>query len=256
MKEPFWHAVRALLTAIAVLVGSAAPGRAEQPFNWTGFYIGGNAGYARTDAAFATAIGGSVYFLPSDITAINSVSSGSDRDYGAIGGVQAGYNWQANNVVVGIEVDAGTFNTQVTRQGNGVYPCCAPMSFTVRDTLSTDRLVTVRSRLGLTSNAVLLYVTGGLALTKVTYTHQFTDTNPAGNALEVASVSDTKTAWTIGGGAEVAFSERWSMKAEYLHLGFGTMEMNGALVAFPTRTFLHATDLSSHIGRLGINFRF
>jgi outer membrane immunogenic protein len=42
---------------------------------------------------------------------------------------------------------------------------------------------------------------------------------------EAASMSTTKTGWTVGGGVEYALLNGWSLKAEYLHLDFGTAEI-------------------------------
>jgi outer membrane immunogenic protein len=61
--------------------------------SWTGFYIGGNAGYAWSDQT---------------LTLSGAASSGSIKSNlnGFIGGGQIGYNWQApNNFVFGVEAD-------------------------------------------------------------------------------------------------------------------------------------------------------
>jgi opacity protein-like surface antigen len=90
--------------AVAADLPIEAPAYVERPpaiglWNWTGFYIGGNAGYVRSS--------GSV-----DISAFSVPNTGgapllslSETMGGLAGGVQAGANWQTGNAVFGIEAD-------------------------------------------------------------------------------------------------------------------------------------------------------
>ena len=65
------------------------------PFNWTGFYVGANAGVVWGRSVQTVDIDD----LPLGIPADTSTYAGF------IGGVQAGYNWQFSNIVLGIEAD-------------------------------------------------------------------------------------------------------------------------------------------------------
>jgi outer membrane immunogenic protein len=64
-----------------------------------GFYLGGNVGYSwgrsSTTSSFLDATSGAL---------LNSTGSTFNMD-GVIGGGHAGYNWQNNNRVFGLEVD-------------------------------------------------------------------------------------------------------------------------------------------------------
>ncbi len=99
---------------------------------------------------------------------------------------------------------------------------------------------TVRARLGFEPiDRVLFYATGGLAYGEVDTSAAFTvtATSLGGTATTTASESATNTeiGWTVGGGIEWAFWERWSVKVEYLYIDFGTF--NNTLTgfgAFPT----------------------
>src|SRR4051812_33342377 len=81
-----------------------APVMMPEVYNWTGFYIGGDGGYSwgrsRTDTNFVTTPGGVAIVPPA-----GSVTSNNFNLNGGVAGGQAGYNWQTNNWVVGLETD-------------------------------------------------------------------------------------------------------------------------------------------------------
>ena len=45
---------------------------------------------------------------------------------------------------------------------------------------------------------------------------------------EAGSVSQTTAGWTVGGGAEYAFDNHWSVKAEYLYVDPGSVSFSTA----------------------------
>ncbi|MEX0591378.1 MAG: outer membrane protein [Xanthobacteraceae bacterium] len=101
-----------------------APEAARSLFNWTGFYVGGNAGWGWGSAL------------------------GTDPS-GYLIGLQAGYNFQyASGLLAGIETDIAI--TGIDGSAGGA-------------TVSLDYVGTVRGRLGYTMDRFLVYGTGGLA---------------------------------------------------------------------------------------------
>ena len=63
---------------------------------------------------------------------------------------------------------------------------------------------------------VLLYAQGGAAWTNTHVT--FFD----GSGAQIGELSNDRTGWTAGGGAEWMFAPHWSVFAEYNFMGFGT----------------------------------
>jgi outer membrane immunogenic protein len=83
-------------------------------------------------------------------------------------------------------------------------------------------------------------LTGGLAIA-----HE-------ANSVTVATVTDTKAGWTIGGGLEVLLNRNWSLKGEYLFVA-----VNDALACTAAVCLVvNQADIRAHIARLGLNYRF
>jgi outer membrane immunogenic protein len=231
--------------------------------DWTGFYIGLNAGGAwasadpNTSASCVPALGFPMAYLPCiDVPLVGAAGTGSLSSSNFIGGGQVGYNWQSNNTVLGVELDFDSFHIRASRQGSHLYSGLGS-GFTVTNSVSTDWLFTARGRLGWAFNTLLAYATGGLALTNLGTSNTFTD--PAIN--QSWTTSTTKVGWTVGGGLEWALNRNWSVKAEYLYVKFASVNASGFLVsATPPPGYANAistsTDLTAHIARAGVNYKF
>jgi len=137
-----------------------APMAAPVPylFNWTGLYLGVNAGWGfdRRNIDLAPGTGMAVFFAANEFP----TSIAPDAN-GFIGGGQIGYNWQMQNFVYGIEAD---FQGSAIKGNQTLSP--TPVIFVPFNTNGEKKLTwfgTVRGRLGLAANNWLFYVTGGLA---------------------------------------------------------------------------------------------
>ena len=109
-------------------------------YNWTGFYIGANGGWAQSN--------GCVDFL----TALGTVASGcADRSGGVVGG-QIGYRWQMNQFVLGLEAQGDWADLKNTR-----VSLIDPLLST---TGKTDAIGLFTGQVGWAWNASLLYFKG------------------------------------------------------------------------------------------------
>lgn len=265
--------MKKLLTAIAAtaLIGTPAfaadmavkmPVKAPPPapapvYSWTGFYIGGNVGYGwgeiKTDVDPGPSATAFVNLLPQTL---------DPKPKGFLGGGQFGYNWQNGWLVLGAEFDFqgadlnGTIVESPIIQNNGTPFPGAGNNITISRKL--DWFGTLRGRLGTTAidPRLLVYVTGGLAFGKVEGTAN-TDFRPVGTEQYPASVSDTKTGWVIGGGAEWAFLNNWSVKAEYLFVDLGNTSVTAAPVPpLPPFSVTYTFHTKLNVARLGVNYKF
>ncbi|MGY4338181.1 outer membrane immunogenic protein [Bradyrhizobium sp. LM2.9] len=229
-------------------------------YNWTGFYVGGNVGgqWGSADPTTSTVFDPPGYFAASSVPAINAVGAQGVNSSSVTGGLTAGYNWQVNHAVLGLEGDINYFGVKGSATGSAVYPCCAPTGFTVSSQVSADWLATIRGRIGfLAAPTWLLYATGGAAIAEVKGNFNFTDTFAA--ATESAAFRDTRLGWTAGVGTEYAVGGGWSLKAEYLYVDLGRSAVTSTNLlggAFPANVFTHSVDLKSNIVRVGVNYKF
>jgi hypothetical protein len=75
----------------------------------------------------------------------------------------------------------------------------------------------------------MFYVTGGVAVTDLKYSEQFSDNQAGFLATEGASISQIKAGWTAGAGIESVLSSNWTAKFEYLYADFGSVSANDTL---------------------------
>jgi outer membrane immunogenic protein len=280
MRKNFRSALAAVLGACAL----APPSFAEDPrkgskwdgpisSKWNGFYVGIYAGRAWGDSDLRTDVGTvtttSYFTSAANISSINQNGSGQIDPDAAIGGAQIGFNIQQGKLVAGLEADFGSFNLTGSRgAANFPYPTF-PAQYTVRTSMDTNWLFTARARVGWTPQSdLLIYATGGLAITNLRVSNFFSDDAPE-QGVGGSSNNELKTGWTVGGGAEWALARNWSLKVEYLYLNFGSASVSNSINCGPAMAvacavapavtpnpFSTSADLSTHIARLGLNYKF
>ena len=226
-------------------------------FSWTGFYVSGNAGWGwLRDKGETFCVNPAGVFNGPGCNA-QTATGDQIRGDGFIGGAQAGYNWQINNWVLGIEADFQGADIKGSVAAPIYLVSIVPIPPTVIAIENANEKLewfgTVRGRLGIAFDRVLIYGTGGLA-----YGHVKVDQNSVsvggGPFLFPSSASVTKTGWTAGGGIEWAFAGKWSTKIEGLYYDLGSISSagsaaNGFMVG---KNF----DVRGGIVRAGLNYRF
>jgi outer membrane immunogenic protein len=217
------------LGTVSVLALSATGAFAGDPLDWTGPYAGLNAGVAILDGDAEIVTGGG-------FGGLNGTFDLSDT--GFTGGMQAGWNWQFDQFVFGVEADINYVDVDDRFSVTG-----AKGTNTLR--ADYDWFATVRGRAGVAMNSALIYVTGGLALID----SELRVTQTPGIAAVTAKDSEILVGGTIGGGVEYSFSESWSAKAEYLYMNF---ESQSLTAGFTTGT----VEPELHVIRAGINYHF
>jgi outer membrane immunogenic protein len=230
-------------------------------YNWTGFYLGLNAGYARGSGDANLQVPGvaAAAFAPPINAGSFPTSVGFNRS-GFIGGGQIGYNYQISALVLGVEADLdGAHVSGSSTIRTAVLPKFAPGVFSAGSTLNW--LGTVRARLGFTPiDRWLVYATGGLAYGADQ--HSYLASYPMDAQTLTSSRTLVRAGWTLGAGLEWAFADNWSVKAEYLHYNLGSSSdvatPSAALAPFlfGAKISNKFSDDSGDIARFGVNYKF
>ena len=144
----------AAIATLFVTPASAAPPLlpAISDWNWTGIYVGGNAGYGGTSGAGSFTVNQNGGF--SSFPGLNA--------NGGFGGGQIGVNYQINLLVVGIEADAEA--ASIKDSVNNILG--SPNNPALNASVRVSSFETVRGRIGLAFGQVLVYATGGEAQAK------------------------------------------------------------------------------------------
>jgi opacity protein-like surface antigen len=207
------------------------------------------------------------YLDAADAAAVTAAGAQSIKTNGFVTGIEGGYNFQAGRWLLGLEADLEAVHLIGQTNSGGVpYPGAAPLgakppggpAFTVFSSAQSDWLLTARPRLGFVGpNNWLFYATGGLAETRLHSDIFFTDNV---FALEAGKVDATKLGYAVGGGIEAPLTNRLSIKADYLHVGFGNTAgastANNLVPFFPAQVFTHSSDLKADTVRVGLNYHF
>jgi outer membrane immunogenic protein len=211
------------IAAVGVLVGTSAlaadlgvatkapPPVMMQSYDWSGFYIGVQGGYAwgKSDAVFS---------LPSFF----ATSQKYDIDGGMAGGL-IGWNYQFAGTpwVIGLEADINWAN--IRGHSRDIFPSGVANFYETR----IDWYGTVRGRLGYAWGPSLLYATGGLAYGEVK-----TGFTVPSDPSENFSLTETRVGYTVGAGWEWMFASNWTLRAEYnyVNLGEQTLLLDGPFV--------------------------
>jgi len=234
-----------------------APAMADPTYNWIGGYIGVNAGgaWGSSNSSTSTVFSPAGYFFPENVPLVNGAGVQSIKPNGFTGGFEAGYNWQAGNFVFGIEGDIGSLHLSGNTSTAAAYSgkTCPNQCFFVVSSAETNWLATTRGRVGVAANNWLFFVSGGAAFTNLKGAFSFADNNPT---TEAASLANIKAGYALGGGVEAALWSRWSVKAEYIYVNFGSASVTGALSQVPAQPMFHSIDLKASVARVGLNYRF
>jgi outer membrane immunogenic protein len=255
-------AAASMLFAGTASAADMAPRYAKAPpapiapiYNWTGFYIGAAVGGSWIDGdaytSFIEPPGGGV-----GIGAFNQARRLDSSSF--IGGVYAGYNWQAANWVLGVEADiSGLVDSDATATApNLAFPGGALLAGGFVFNRSQEWLSTVRGRLGfLAAPNVLLYGTAGVAFGEQNYFATYTEN---GGGRWTADFRETQVGWTAGAGLEWMATSNWILRAEYLYVSLPGASVATTSPAFaPTFVVPFNWDRTDqHIGRVGIAYKF
>jgi outer membrane immunogenic protein len=183
-------------------------------YDWSGAYVGGHIGYVSGNVDWE--------LVPQPAPA---------DSYGIEGwllGAQAGYNWQMDTFVLGLEGDLSLGDVTSDLDETG---------FIER---SVNWEASLRARAGVSFDAILLYGTAGLAVLDTT-----------SELFGLLDDTQTHIGWTVGAGVEAMVAEDVSAKLEYRYSDYGTQTYE----FFPA-PIVSDSSITAHSISAGFNFHF
>jgi outer membrane immunogenic protein len=201
--------------------GSAPWGEAVVliPSAWSGFYVGGHLGTALDQRAFSI----------QDLSAAQDLSLPSVAEHQLLVGVHAGYNWQVQQIVLGVEGDVSFSNDA--------------------------NLASIRGRLGFAPwDQWLLYGTAGAAFIDL---HEPFTIQSANQGPSPFIRNSNETGFVVGGGADYKIMPNTSLGAEGLFYDFGS---SSTLLSTPaaagSEPFVFKDDLNFWVVRGRLTYYF
>jgi outer membrane immunogenic protein len=227
---------------LAVKAPYAAPGAV---WNWTGFYLGANAGagWGTTEASLSP---NQNLGIPGNIALTQNSRSGF------LGGGQFGYNFQSGWAVFGVEGSIDGLDVKGTTPclggfGGGVAASC---------TAKSNWLATVTGRIGgVVGDRTLVYVKGGAAWLNTDHTFNAIIGGGPGATVS-ASSSSTAFGWVLGLGTEYAFDHNWSAFVEYNYMDFDKKAITLDFGGFGPGALPVDIKNKLSVAKVGVNYKF
>ena len=228
--------------------------------NWTGWYVGANAGYSRGNSDADTTLSGQWTTESAALQSYvaNEMSTGLEPD-GAQYGVQLGYNHSFNGFLVGGELSYNRMNMDDVRQTGPTPTAPFPsLTYDVHNKVEVDDELAVRIKLGYAGNRHAIYGTLGMARVDATVSAGIRSN---GGYNKHNSEADNLHGAQLGFGYEYDFGNNWSLRGEILRTDledtdFVTEYQPGSTFDDPVYTESVNQDLDYTTLRIGVNYRF
>jgi outer membrane immunogenic protein len=212
-------------------ISAQAPIQAQGAnYNWSGVNVGGYLGGAWNKSKIID----NGYATTGGLT--------EDKSQGVFGGASLGYNFQAGQIVYGVEADIGYLGP---KHSSGLTGSTAGSTVGLRSGAYGD----ITGKLGVAFGPALLYGKGGVA-----FFGGGDNFNTQTGSFSATSNTHNYTGWTVGAGLEYAWSKNWSTKIEYQRFDFGKRDFTVFNAANVGSTFNQA--VTSDTVKVGLNYRF
>jgi outer membrane immunogenic protein len=221
-----------LVAAFVVAIGTASASAADlesRPitrvpavyagYDWSGFYIGGNAGEALSRNCWSNTV-----FL--GVPTVPNFAEGCSNAAGAALGGQIGYRWQSISWVFGLEAQGNWADLSASNQ--------SLITATITNVSKTDAIGLFTGQLGYSGawENCLIYVKGGAAVTNAKYNGLVTTTS-----FVFDTARETRWGAVAGIGGEYGFAPNWSFGIEWDHLFMGDRTVGFTTTTPPTFAF-------------------
>ncbi len=230
---------RILGVALVVMgLGMGNSALAQEAYDWSGVYIGAHGGFSFSDSSYDHVETFGVGGAERNREAFDVSPSGLS------GGLQAGVLKQFGRFVVGAEAayDFYRADDDARTDLNGI-----PRT---RET-EIGGIWNLSAKTGYAWERTLGYVKAGYANTKLTYTN-----TRIADGVVVGESEHRAGGLLLGVGLEHAFTEKWSVGAEYNFMKFNVGSQQQTRNGAPVAAYNDGNDLSVHNLSVRLNYRF
>jgi len=248
-----------LLSAVAM------PSVWAQGNEWTGFYAGGHLGYGFGESKVDVSLGGSWGLGPQ--VANDYLEKAWSKDLspsGAVGGLQAGYNYQlpGSQVVLGLEGAASWLDASDSKRRMTYLAPVLPVDvgFDSRLSIDVERTLALRAKAGFIVDRTLYYGTVGWSWARAEMGFEILSTN---GYSRMGGGTKTLDGFTIGLGVEHRITQQLSLRADYSYSDYGRVSYEtayrpGSTGGPPAFNYAEkvSQDLSLHQINIGLNYSF
>lgn len=228
----------AAIGVLALTASTALAGDASAPASdWTAAYIGLNGSWNWLSSSVSAPA------QTQGTTEFASASYGSQSGNGIGGGLQLGFDYQIDNVVLGIQgISSVTGFDSSSSASSGSK---------IGTELTSYGSLNLRAGY-LVQPELLVYGKGGLAFGSFKYSDKNATEGYSGSQDDVR-----QQGWMVGGGVEYKFAANWSAFAEYDYTFFGDQTVELSYKNAPwgnSYKYTFNQDIGSAV--LGVNYRF
>jgi outer membrane immunogenic protein len=243
--------------SIGVLVSILLSGAATAQ-DWTGFYVGAQAGYSFGDSASVVALGGE---WASESAALRSGvsdlwSTNLDPEGWGVG-LHAGYNHQLpSGFVLGGEVSY-SFN-DIDDARSTPQTAVSSLTYAVGNSVEVEESITARANIGWALDHMLGYLVLGYTWADTTAGAEILSN---GGYSKQGFGSDWLSGFTYGLGGAVPVADRWVLRLEYLRTSFDDVQFAtayrpGSTFTSPVYSETFTQDLDLDTVQVGLSYRF
>ncbi len=197
------------------------------------------------------------YFDSNDKAQIDKLLQASFSGLDISATLLAGHDWQMGSLILGVETDLSFSVFDETKiLPPTPYELVPASSFTSYLHARNSVSASLRAKIGLVRNDLMLFASAGPALGAFQTTFDFRDTHMGGNSTTVES-DRIVLGIAATAGAEYRLSDDWSIRGEYALSYYpgiidGSAQFNGA----DLDDFNLDSSFQRHVVRMGLTYRF
>ncbi len=222
------------------------------PSGWTGFYLGAHGGGGFADSSWGYS-NSQPYSATGPGIPPTPLRNSFDPS-GWVAGGQAGYNHQAGQWVLGVELTGAATGLKQTVANVIQYPPVAAVFVGTE----VESLFTATGRAGLlAAPQLLLYVKGGYAGGNIRTTGNIVP--PFAGTVLNFSTSEWHNGWTLGVGAEYRVTRNVTLGAGYDFIDLTRKDHTGNIFITPgnpANVVIHPVQVDVHVVTARVNYLF